>query len=629
MLNELNDAIKAVGYTPPHHIGIGKVTRFSTNNKQSDRSGWVLVFDDGKGAVFGCWRSGEQHQWQAHRDYTPSITEQEAMRQQFEEAKRKATLQRDEDYAVAAREAKSLFDAAVVVKEHDYLTDKGINPNMAKVFGGKLLIPVYDELGNIQSLQSIFSDGAKRFHAGGKMQGGHCWIGDPIASETLLIAEGFATADSLYQATNLAVCIAFNAGNLKAVTDMLKIQYDKKRIVICADNDVSGIGIDKANLCGVDVVYPDIHGDFNDVMKQQGIDAVRDIVFGKIKHEGLFVSLTEMMANVTTPQWLIKGLLERGSMNLLFGEPGAGKSLFAMDWAFCGAIGKDWHGHKIKDQLNTLVIMGEGLRGATFRFKALMKKYNGSTINGDRIRFSRRSINLLDAREAENICKLVEDMDFAPDIIIIDTLHRNMVGDENSSEDMAMYFKSIELLARKLNAAIITVHHSGHGDKGRSRGSSSIKAAMDAEFCVTKDGKDVVKFACTKSKDFGAGSDMNFTIKEVDLDGEMFYDADEDKQITSVYLEYEGVTKKEKELTENQQKTIDSLIETLEINGKKDCVMDDNGGYHTTVHYDEWYPFIKEVFKGAENVSKDFGRCKNSLLKQKLIGNNGNYWWLV
>jgi archaellum biogenesis ATPase FlaH len=445
----------------------------------------------------------------------------------------------------------------------------------------------------------------------------------------LLVAEGFATADSLYQATNLAVCIAFNAGNLKAVTDMLKIQYDKKRIVICADNDVSGIGIDKANLCGVDVVYPDIHGDFNDVMKQHGIDAVRDIVFGKIKHEGLFVSLTEMMANVTTPQWLIKGLLERGSMNLLFGESGAGKSLFAMDWAFCGAIGKDWHGHKIKAQLNTLVIMGEGLRGATFRFKALMKKYNGSTINGDRIRFSRRSINLLDAREAENICKLVEDMDFAPDIIIIDTLHRNMVGDENSSEDMAMYFKSIELLARKLNAAIITVHHSGHGDKGRSRGSSSIKAAMDAEFCVTKDGKDVVKFACTKSKDFGAGSDMNFTIKEVDLDGEMFYDVDEDKQITSVYLEYEGVTKKEKELTENQQKTIDSLIETLEINGKKDCVMDENGGYHTTVHYDEWYPFIKEVFKGAVNVSKDFGRCKNSLLKQKLIGNNGNYWWLV
>lgn len=52
-------------------------------------------------------------------------------------------------------------------------------------------------------------------------------------------------------------------------------------------------------------------------MKQHGIDAVRDTVFGKIKHEGLFVSLSEMMSNVTTPQWLIKGILERGSNNLL------------------------------------------------------------------------------------------------------------------------------------------------------------------------------------------------------------------------------------------------------------------------------------------------------------------------
>lgn len=626
MLSELQDAIKAVGYIPPAHIGIGKVTRFSTSKRQSDKSGWVLVFDDGKGAVFGCWRTGEQHQWQAHRDYAPNITEQEAMRQQFEEAKRKATIERDEAYAVAAREAKSLYDAAVVVKEHDYLTDKGINPNTAKVFGGKLLIPVYDELGNIQSLQSIFSDGAKRFHSGGKMAGGHCWIGDPIASETLLVAEGFATADSLHQATDLAVCIAFTAGNLKTVTDMLKIQYANKRIVICADNDRHGVGIDKANLCGVDVVYPETYGDFNDVMKQHGINAVRDTVFGKIKHDGLFISLSEMMNNVSTPQWLIKGILERGSNNLLFGESGAGKSLFAMDWAFCGAIGQDWHGHKVKEELNTLVIMGEGLRGATFRFKALMQKYNKNSINGDRIRFSRRSINLLDAREAENICKLIEDMDFKPDIIIIDTLHRNMVGDENSSEDMAMYFKSIELLARRLDAAIITVHHSGHGDKGRSRGSSSIKAAMDAEFCVTKNG-DVVKFTCTKSKDFGAGSDMNFTIKEVDLEGKVFYDEDDGKQITSVYLEYEGVAKKEKPLDKNPQKCLDALVialETLKKKGKGLTVLGEN---EFVSSLEDWRPHAYDLLSGVKPDGA-FKKGVEVLVSKGLVIKDGDYYWL-
>ena len=624
MLPELCDAIRAVGYEPPSNIAVGKVTRFSTNGKRNDRSGWVHVFDDGKGAVFGCWRSGEQHQWFEKRDYVSDIHEQEAMRQQFEEAKRKAIAERDAAYAVAAKEAQVLFDNAVPVASHDYLTNKGIRPNMARVFGGKLIIPVYGSDGEIQSVQSIFSDGAKRFHSGGKMAGGHCWIGDPVESETLLIAEGFATADSLHQATKLAVCIAFNAGNLKPVTQMLASQYIGKKIVICADNDISGVGINKAKECGVDIVLPTIDGDFNDMMSEKGIDAVRDIVFGKVKQEGLFITIEDMMAGIKKPNWLIKGMLERGSMNLIFGESGAGKSLFAMDWAFCAATGRDWHGHKIKEELKTLIIMGEGLRGASMRFKALSQKYGEAPKN---IRLSRRSINLLDSKEADDILKIVAELDFKPDIIIIDTLHRNMVGDENSSEDMAMYFKSIELLARRLDAAIVTVHHSGHGDKGRSRGSSSIKAAMDAEFCVTKNG-DGITFSCTKSKDFGFGTDMSFIIKEVELEGDVFYDADDDKQITSVYLEYQGVAKKEKSLPKKLQKALDSLVLAAETIGKERPELSILGSGQIIVSLSEWKPFFNED-KELASRRQNFSECRKELIKQEFIGVDGDYSWIL
>jgi phage/plasmid primase-like uncharacterized protein len=624
MLPELCDAIRAVGYEPPSNIAVGKVTRFSTNGKRNDRSGWVHVFDDARGAVFGCWRSGEQHQWHEKRDYVPDIHEQEAMRQQFEEAKRKAIAERDAAYSIAAKEAQVLFDNAVQVVSHDYLTNKGICPNMARVFGGKLIIPVYGSDGEIQSVQSIFSDGAKRFHSGGKMAGGHCWIGDPSDSETLLVAEGFATADSLHQATNLAVCIAFNAGNLQPVTQMIASQYIGKKIVICADNDSSGVGMSKAKSCGVDIVLPTIDGDFNDMMSEKGIDAVRETIFGKIKPEELFVTVEDMMASISKPDWLIKGILERGSMNLLFGESGAGKSLFAMDWAFCAATGRDWHGHKIKEELKTLIIMGEGLRGASMRFKALSQKYGEAPKN---IRLSRRSINLLDSKEADDILKIVAELDFKPDIIIIDTLHRNMVGDENSSEDMAMYFKSIELLARRLDAAIVTVHHSGHGDKGRSRGSSSIKAAMDAEFCVTKNG-DGITFSCTKSKDFGFGNEMSFVIKEVELEGEVFYDADDDKQITSVYLEYQGVAKKEKSLPKKLQKALDSLVLAAETIGKERPELSILGSGQVIVSLSEWKPFFNED-KELASRRQNFSECRKDLIKQGFIGVDGDYSWIL
>jgi hypothetical protein len=360
------------------------------------------------------------------------------------------------------------------------------------------------------------------------------------------------------------------------------------------------------------------------MMSELGIDAVREIIFGKVKPEELFVTIEDMMASISKPDWLIKGILERGSMNLLFGESGAGKSLFAMDWAFCAATGRNWHGHKIKEELKTLIIMGEGLRGASMRFKALSQKYGEPPKN---IRLSRRSINLLDSKEADEILKIVAELDFKPDIIIIDTLHRNMVGDENSSEDMALYFKSIELLARRLDAAIVTVHHSGHGDKGRSRGSSSIKAAMDAEFCVTKNG-DAITFSCTKSKDFGFGTDMSFIIKEVELEGEVFYDEDDDKQVTSVYLEYQGVATKEKVLSKKLQKAMDSLVLASETIGKERPELSILGSGHVIVSLSEWKPFFNEHKELAER-RQNFSECRKELLKQELIAVDGDYSWIL
>ena len=46
----------------------------------------------------------------------------------------------------------------------------------------------------------------------------------------------------------------------------------KKKIVICADNDTSVVGINKAKECGVDIVLPSIDCDFNDMMSEKGID---------------------------------------------------------------------------------------------------------------------------------------------------------------------------------------------------------------------------------------------------------------------------------------------------------------------------------------------------------------------
>jgi phage/plasmid primase-like uncharacterized protein/KaiC/GvpD/RAD55 family RecA-like ATPase len=622
MIYELQEAIKSVGFEPPEHIVAGKVHRFSTNGKRSDKSGWVLLFSDGEGAAFGCWRTGEVHNWFANRLSQADPNEQERMKREFEKAKAKAKQELEDSYRLAATEAKAIYDTARPALEHDYLSLKGIRPNMARIFGGKLILPIYDALGNIQSIQSIFSDGTKRFHAGGKMQGGHCWIGDPKNSDTILIAEGFATADSLAQATGYAVCIAFNAGNLKPVADMVYAEHGGKRLLICADNDKHGAGADKAIATGYEYIICPVDGDFNDMALASGLESVKNAIDGVAQPESFLVNVEDIMKSVTKPDWIIKGILERNSSNLLFGEPGAGKSLFALDWAFCIGTGRSWHGHLVKEPMSVVYIAGEGHRGLAMRMQALSQKYDDKPKN---IFFSRKSVDMISDVQVEVIAKIVKETCANPAVVFIDTLHRNMVGDENSSEDIAKYFKSIEHLQKQLGCAIVTVHHSGHGDKTRARGSSSIKAGVDAEFCVSKEGKSAV-FACTKSKDFSAGSDMRFGILEVSLEGPTFYDDDEDKQVTSVYLDYLGVEKTEPELQQNHAIVLDLIRQSITEAGTSGAGKTIRGELETVVTKDIVKSYVFEVFTD-KNRWRKFDASINYLMKQSLIFVDGDYIW--
>ena len=613
---ELIAAIASAGLTPPTYIKSGAITRFSTSSKQNDKSGWVMPFADGKGAVFGDWKTGEVHNWFV--DGVSSSSDYER-----EQAIQAAKEERDFAYSNAAFNAQELYAKLPPVESHDYLTRKGIKSDKGlRSYNSALVIPVYDVKGEIQSLQYIATDGTKRFFSGGKMQGGYYTIGTP--SDMVLIAEGYATAMTLHQATGHCVVVAFNAGNLKPVCDMVRSQFSG-RVIICADNDASGVGIKKASACGVEVIYPPIVGeDYNDMMQRCGIDEVRTAVVGR--KQDLFISVADMMRGVKRADWIIKNVLEKGSNTLLFGESGACKSLIALDWAYCIGLGIDWHNHKTKKG-TVVYIAGEGHRGLAMRMQALSQKYDGT--QPDNIYFSTKSVDMLNVETVMRVSQVIDDLEIGktPDVIFIDTLHRNMQGDENSSEDMAIFYTNIEMLAKKYNCAIVVVHHSGHGDKGRARGSSSIKAGMDAEFCMTKQSARDVTFSCTKSKDFNAGTNMEFKINVVDLEGDVFFDEDEQAQIQGVYLDYVGVQDVVKELKKGTQQCLDSLKDaiksTQKLGGGRTLV----GENEFVVSLEEWRPFAYEYITGTNN-RRVFRDGVADLIKQELINNDGVYYWL-
>lgn len=139
------------------------------------------------------------------------------------------------------------------------------------------MVPVLDDSGRLTSLQFIQADGTKRFLPGGRVQGASYVLG--TVNSTICLAEGYATAASIHEATGLPVAVAFHAGNLRTVAEVLRAKYTDATMALCGDNDNSHVGQNKAHdaaqaINGV-VVLPDTPGtDWNDIHRRDGLEAV-------------------------------------------------------------------------------------------------------------------------------------------------------------------------------------------------------------------------------------------------------------------------------------------------------------------------------------------------------------------
>ena len=76
---------------------------------------------------------------------------------------------------------------------------------------------------------------ASGFSPAGGRAGSYFAIGKPAG--VICIAEGFATAASIYESTAYATAAAFDAGNLKQVALELRKKFPDVRLIVCADND--------------------------------------------------------------------------------------------------------------------------------------------------------------------------------------------------------------------------------------------------------------------------------------------------------------------------------------------------------------------------------------------------------
>lgn len=264
------EAMRAAGinYTG-EIIADGKIHRFHVpGHSTGTKNGSYIYYPDEPPAGWFCdFKSGISQSWSASGE-PPS-------QERIEKSKQAADDERKKMQAKAARKASTYWHGSAHAVEHPYLAAKKIKPFGAREFAGALVIPLYNADKALVNLQFINADGTKRFLSGGRKNGCFFPIGEP--TDKLLICEGFATGASLRDHTGHCVIVAFDAGNLKPVALEINSLFKGHEIIVCADNDESGVGQKAAEdaalaVYGSVLMPPNVGEDWNDYLSKGNND---------------------------------------------------------------------------------------------------------------------------------------------------------------------------------------------------------------------------------------------------------------------------------------------------------------------------------------------------------------------
>ena len=512
----------------------GNLHRFSTKGRSRDNSGWYVAFpDEPVAGRFGCWRDQIDVVFRADVGRELSAVEQMAIVRRQSEAKARRDEERLRKAEVAAETVADIWANAIAASpDHPYLKKKFIQAHGVRATGdGRLIVPLFDVAGNLSSLQYIGEE--KRYHPGAVTRGCSWTLGD-LDGGTIFVAEGFATAATIREVSNRPVVIAYSANNLPEVVRQLRERHGAQQdIVIVADNDASGVGRNKADEAaakhGARIVMPPDLGDANDYH-----------LAGKDLYSLLFppaddwlVPADDFSKQPAPIKWLVKRWIQSDALIMIHGPSGGGKTFLVLDMVLSiaskGAIA-EWHGNKVRPG-PVVYLAGEGHHGLRGRVAAWKQRRDVRSLD---MWLSRHGLDLNTAAGYQKTADAIRALSGTPAVIVVDTLHRHLLGDENSATDAKTMLDACGALIQEFSCTVILVHHTGVSAEAqhRARGSSAWKGALDIEISVVPG--DVIEVVQRKSKDAELADPIFAALARVQIAGWL----DEDGEtVSSAVLE--------------------------------------------------------------------------------------------
>ena len=232
----------------------------------------------------------------------------------------------------------------------------------------------------------------------------------------------------------------------------------------------------------------------------------------------------------TTSFYLVKDLIPRAGLVVVYGAPKCGKSFWCFDLLMHVACGWDYRGLRVNGGPIVYCAL-EGVEGFKRRVEAFRRAYPDAKGAPFYLMFA--PLDLIRDHKALIASIRAQLGGVDPAAVAIDTLNRSLIGSESKDEDMAAYVRAADAI-RAFSCAVPIIHHCGHSAE-RPRGHSSLLGAADVLIAVKRDDADYVVATVETSKDGPLGLELVSRLVVVDLEAD-----DEGEMMTSCVIEPVG-----------------------------------------------------------------------------------------
>jgi hypothetical protein len=196
------------------------------------------------------------------------------------------------------------------------------------------------------------------------------------------------------------------------------------------------------------------------------------------------VPFDEISVDTCRP-YLVKGLIPRSGLAVIWGPPKSGKSFWTFDLVMHIALGWNYRGRRVQ-QGPVVYCAFEGQSGVKRRVEAFRLSHLAEQAEG--VPFYLEPVILDLVKDCRELVAAIHATlgDTVPIAVVLDTLNRSLRGSESSDEDMSAYVGAADALREAFDCAVLIVHHCGVNET-RPRGHTSLTGAVDAQLAVKRD----------------------------------------------------------------------------------------------------------------------------------------------